>query len=51
MNRYDGLKYKEIGEILNISEKTVENQLVKALAILRTTLAVTRSKTGYPLTA
>lgn len=35
MSRYDGLKYKEIAEILSLSEKTVENQLMKALAILR----------------
>jgi RNA polymerase sigma-70 factor, ECF subfamily len=35
MSRYDGLKYKEIAEILSIAEKTVENQLVKALEILR----------------
>jgi RNA polymerase sigma-70 factor (ECF subfamily) len=39
MSRYDGLRYKEISEILSISEKTVENQLIKALSIVRTHLA------------
>ena len=38
MNRFDGLRYKEIGEILDISEKTVENQIVKALSIIRASL-------------
>lgn len=35
LNRFDNLRYKEIGELLHISEKTVENQIVKALALLR----------------
>lgn len=35
MNRYDGLKYKEIAAILSISEKTVENQIAKALQLMR----------------
>lgn len=35
MHRYDELKYKEIAEKLNISIKTVENQIGKALAFLR----------------
>lgn len=30
MNRLDGLSYKEIAEILNISINTVQNQMVKA---------------------
>ncbi|MEJ1237323.1 RNA polymerase sigma-70 factor [Chryseolinea sp. T2] len=38
MNRYDGLSYKEIAEIMGISEKTVENQLVKALQVIRANL-------------
>lgn len=38
MNRYDGLRYKEIATILQLSEKTVENQMGKALKILRTKL-------------
>ena len=38
MSRYDGLKYKEIAEKLNISVSTVENQMVKALKFLRTEL-------------
>jgi RNA polymerase sigma-70 factor, ECF subfamily len=35
MHRYDELKYKEIAEKLNISIKTVENQIGKALVFLR----------------
>ncbi len=35
MNRFDGLKYAEISEILNISEKTVETQMGRALKKLR----------------
>lgn len=35
MNRFDNLKYREIALKLNISEKTVENQMGKALKILK----------------
>ena len=35
MNRFDRLRYKDIAATLHISEKTVENQMVKALRILR----------------
>ncbi len=35
MHRYDGLKYKEIAKLLNISVNTVENHIVKAIQILR----------------
>lgn len=35
LNRYEGLKYKEIAEKLHISVKTVENQMGKALKVLR----------------
>jgi RNA polymerase sigma-70 factor (ECF subfamily) len=35
MNRYDGLTYKEIAEIQNISIKTVETQMSRALKYLR----------------
>jgi len=38
MSRFDGLKYREIAAELNISEKTVENQMGKALKILREAL-------------
>jgi RNA polymerase sigma-70 factor (ECF subfamily) len=39
LNRMDGLKYAEIAGRLNISVKTVENQIAKALKILREQLA------------
>lgn len=35
LNRFDQMKYKEIAEMLNISVKTVENHIAKALAFLR----------------
>lgn len=35
MNRFDGLKYKEIAQRLNVSERTVEVRISKALALLR----------------
>lgn len=38
MSRYQGLKYKEIAEELDISQKTVEAHMSKAMKILRTLL-------------
>lgn len=38
MNRFDGLKYKEISQVLGLSEKTVEHQMTKALSIIRAAL-------------
>jgi len=38
LNRFEGLKYSEIAIQLNISVKTVENQMSKALKILRSKL-------------
>lgn len=35
MSRFQDLKYREIAEQLNLSEKTVENHIVNALKILR----------------
>lgn len=35
LSRVDGLKYKEIAGQLNISEKTVEAQMTKALKVIR----------------
>lgn len=39
LNRFEGLKYSEIAQQLGISVKTVENQMSKALKILREKLA------------
>lgn len=39
LSRYDGLKYKEIAEKLNISIKTVENQMGSAIKQLKNDLA------------
>lgn len=36
LSRFEGLSYQEIGHELDISPKTVENQISKALHILRT---------------
>jgi len=36
MNRIDGKKYREIAELLNISQKLVEKRMSGALEILRT---------------
>ncbi len=38
LNRIDGLKYREIAEKLNLSQKTVEAQMGKALKFLRENL-------------
>ncbi len=38
MSRYDEMTYKEISETLGISIKTVENQMGKALRVLRANL-------------
>jgi RNA polymerase sigma-70 factor, ECF subfamily len=38
MSRFDEMKYREIADKLDISVKTVENQMGKALKILRTKL-------------
>ena len=35
LNRFEGKRYKEIAEQLNISLKTVENQMGKALKVMR----------------
>jgi len=35
MSRFQGFKNREIAAMLNLSEKTVENQITKALHILR----------------
>ncbi|MCI0751403.1 MAG: RNA polymerase sigma-70 factor [Flammeovirgaceae bacterium] len=35
MNRFYGMRYKEISEALGVTEKTVENQLAKGLQLVR----------------
>lgn len=35
LSRFEEMTYKQIGEKLNISHKTVENQMIKALRVLR----------------
>lgn len=44
MSRFDELSYKEIAEKLDISTKTVENQISKALKILRTEVSEFRER-------
>jgi RNA polymerase sigma-70 factor (ECF subfamily) len=39
LNRFEGMKYREIATVLNLSLRTVENQMGKALKRLRTSLA------------
>lgn len=39
LNRFENLKYQEVADKLQISVKTVEAQMSKALAVLRTKLA------------
>lgn len=39
MSRYEELKYREIADKMGLSVKTIENQMGKALKILRTKLA------------
>ena len=38
LSRIDGLKYKEIAEILNVTPKTVENHIAIALKFISRTL-------------
>jgi RNA polymerase sigma-70 factor (ECF subfamily) len=38
LSRFEDMKYKDISEKLDISVKTVENHMVKALKLLRTKL-------------
>ena len=40
LKRYEGLKNKEIAEKLNISTKTVEKHITKALSLLKQTMSI-----------
>ena len=39
MSRFENLKYREIADALNLSVKTIENQMGKALKIMRSALS------------
>lgn len=43
MIKEDGLKYREVADLLNISMKTVENQMTKAIAHVRKSIALYNS--------
>jgi RNA polymerase sigma-70 factor, ECF subfamily len=47
MNRVDGMRYKEIAQALNLSPKTVEVQIGKALKYLRESLAGLKNVVYY----
>ncbi|MFD0792114.1 RNA polymerase sigma-70 factor [Mucilaginibacter litoreus] len=49
MNRFDGLKYREIAEQLNISERTVENHIANALKVLRKKILTPESGLGIDI--
>jgi len=40
LSRFEGKSHREIGELLQVSEKTVENQITRALRVLRRNLRV-----------
>jgi len=39
LNRYEGLKYREIAELLGVSQKTIESRMSQALKLLHKKLA------------
>ena len=48
LNRFEQLSYKEVAEKMNISVKTVENQMSKALKILRVELENYKNREKIP---
>ncbi len=51
MIKEDGFKYKEVAEILDISPRTVQTQLFRAIARLRKTLQPYLLQDAHPLSA
>jgi len=47
--KINGLKYKEIAEIMNVSEKTVNNHLVNAVSKISEILSVTKKSKDKPV--
>lgn len=45
----DGLKYKEVAQLLDISPRTVQNHLLSAILKINERLAVYFEKNGYPI--
>jgi RNA polymerase sigma-70 factor (ECF subfamily) len=39
LHRYDGLTYKEIAQVMDVSVKTVESQMMRTLKKLRASLS------------
>ena len=48
--REDGLKYKEVAEILNISVNTIDVQMASAVKKICTALHIQRTSTGFQFT-
>jgi RNA polymerase sigma factor (sigma-70 family) len=47
MNRIEGLRYREIAEALSLSERTVQNQMLKAVAQLGAELPALRGRLAH----
>jgi RNA polymerase sigma-70 factor (ECF subfamily) len=47
--KVNGLKYKEIAEIMNVSEKTVNNHLVNAVSKISEILSITKKSKDKPV--
>jgi len=49
MSRMEALSYHEISEILGVSEKTVENHIVKALQLIRQVITIINRSGNVPV--